>query len=265
MRKRIESAQNKLIKRLHGLQLRKNREKEKVFIAEGIRFVSEIPLDWEIELYAVSDTYAQNYDLEILEQRAPLYIMPDALFEKISETEHPQGILAVCAQKVLDIAPFLEKSNPFFLLAEELNDPGNLGTIIRTADACNVDAVFLSQGSVDLYHPKVLRATMGSIFHIAVFQGIVLSETAEMLRERGIPLYAAHLKGRQYPYSLNLRRACAFLIGNEARGISEEAAAICDSFVKIPMPGEAESLNASIAAGVLMYEVVRQRLIPRQN
>lgn len=265
MSKRIESAQNKIIKRLHGLQLRKNREKENVFVAEGLRFVSEIPKDWAVELYAVSDRYAQTHDISDLEKRAEVYILTDSLFEKVSETENPQGILAVLVQKEYDMTAIMEKKNVFFLLAEEMNDPGNLGTVIRTADACDVDAVFLSKGSVDVYHPKTLRATMGSIFHVPVFQNISILDIAERMHKRGIPLYAAHLKGRQYPYSLNLRRDCAFMIGNEARGLSDEAAELCDSFVKLPMPGDAESLNASIAAGVLMYEVVRQRLVPRQN
>ena len=139
-------------------------------------------------------------------------------------------------------------------------DPGNLGTVIRTADACGADAVFLSKGSVDLYNPKVLRATMGSLFHVPVFQNIDLHALSEKMQAKQIPLYAAHLKGDRYPYALPLQDACAFLIGNEARGLSEDAAALCDAWVKIPMPGQAESLNASVAAGVLLYEVVRQRL-----
>ncbi|MBM6828846.1 RNA methyltransferase [Anaerotignum lactatifermentans] len=265
MAKRIESPQNKLVKRIHGYKLRKNREKDQIFVAEGLRFVAEIPGDWPVECYVVSDAFAQTENISSLEKRAEVYVVPDNLFETLSETENPQGILAVCGRKETEIEVFLEKKNAFFLLAEEMNDPGNLGTVIRTADACGVDAVFLSKGSVDLYHPKTLRATMGSVFHVPVIQNVSLEETAQLLRARGIPLYAAHLKGRQYPYSLNLRRACAFLIGNEARGLSEEAAALCDSYVKIPMPGQAESLNVSVAAGVLLYEVVRQRLIPRQN
>lgn len=265
MAKRIESAQNKLVKRLNGLRLRKNREKENVFVAEGIRFVSEIPEDWPVECFVVSQEFAATHDLTDWERRAQTFLVSNSLFQEVSETENPQGILAVCGKISYDTGELLEKKNAFFLLAEEMNDPGNLGTVIRTADACGVDAVFLSKGSVDLYHPKTLRATMGSVFHLPIFQNVSLPEAANALRERGIPLYAAHLRGRQYPYGLNLRRACAFLIGNEARGLSEEAAALCDSYVKLPMPGQAESLNVSIAAGVLMYEVVRQRCIPRQT
>ncbi len=120
--------------------------------------------------------------------------------------------------------------------------------------------MFLSKGSVDLYNPKVLRATMGSLFHIPVFQNVSLEETAGKLRKKGIPLYAAHLRGEDMPYALNLQNACAFLIGNEGRGLSEKGAALCSQWVRIPMPGHAESLNASVAAAVLLYETVRQRI-----
>ena len=161
MAKYIESAQNRLVKRLHGLKLRKNREKEQVFVAEGIRFVGEIPKDWPVECYVVSASYAAEHDITELEKRAEVYVLTDHLFAGAAETENPQGIMAICGRKEYDLAEMLEKKNAFFLMAEEMNDPGNLGTVIRTADACAVDAIFLSKGSVDLYNPKTLRATMG--------------------------------------------------------------------------------------------------------
>lgn len=202
----------------------------------------------------------QENDLSPYEEKAEVLCLTDALFAAVCNTENPQGILAVCKKLDWDADAVLAKKTPFLLLAEELNDPGNLGTVIRTADACGADAVFLSKGSVDLYNPKVLRATMGSLFHVPVFQNIDLHALSEKMQAKQIPLYAAHLKGDRYPYALPLQDACAFLIGNEARGLSEDAAALCDAWVKIPMPGQAESLNASVAAGVLLYEVVRQRL-----
>lgn len=258
--KKIESRDNKWVKRLNGLKIKKNRDKEGVFIAEGLRFVSEIPADWSIEAYAVSESFAAENDLSAYEKRAELLCLPDVLFSSVCDTENPQGILAVCQKKKWDMEQVFAKKTPFLLLAEDMNDPGNLGTLIRTADACGADGVFLSKGSVDLYNPKVLRATMGSLFHVPVFQNIDLHEIAEQLHTAEIPLYAAHLRGTLYPYALNLADSCAFLIGNEARGLSDAAAALCDRLVKIPMPGQAESLNASVAAGILMYEVVRQRL-----
>lgn len=258
--KRIESRDNKWVKRLNGLKIKKNRDKEGVFVAEGLRFISEIPVDWTVEAYVVNDAFANENDISCYEKKADVLCLPDALFASVCDTENPQGILAICKKLDWDENAVFTKEKPFFILAEELNDPGNLGTVIRTADACGADAVFLSKGSVDLYNPKVLRSTMGSMFHVPVFQNVDLNKISKKLKENNIPLYAAHLRGDLYPYSLDLERACAFIIGNEARGLSDDAADLCDRWVKIPMPGQAESLNASIAAGVLMYEVVRQRL-----
>lgn len=260
--KRIESKENKRLKWLHSLKIKKNRDKEGLFLAEGLRFVDEILREeaLDVRCFVVSERFAMERDTAPYENRAETILLPDALFVPLCDTEHPQGIVAVCKKLEWDIDAVLAKKAPFLLLAEELNDPGNLGTVIRTADACGADGIFLSKGSVDLYNPKVLRATMGSLFHVPVFQEIALDELAKELQERGIPLYAAHLRGDCTPYALDLQGACAFLIGNEARGLSEEAAALCHRLVKLPMPGRAESLNASIAAGVLLYEVVRQRI-----
>lgn len=259
----IESAQNKIVKKIVSLNQRKEREKQKLFIAEGNKFVSEIPKDWEIDLFAVSQSFALENDISFYQNRANTFVVSDTVFRSISDTQTPQGILAVCFQKKYDIDTFLEKNkkNGFYILAERLNDPGNLGTIIRTADAGGVQAIFLSEKSVDVYNPKVLRATMGSIFHLPIFQNIDLKNIIEKLHKHQVNILAAHLKGKNYPYTFDLKQSCAFLIGNEANGLSENTANLCDIYVKLPMIGKAESLNASIAAGILIYEAVRQRLI----
>lgn len=152
------------------------------------------------------------------------------------------------------------KKDGFYVIAEEMNDPGNLGTVIRTAHAAGADGVILSKGSVDLYNPKVLRSTMGSVFKIPVIQNADLAQVTDLMKRSGISIYAAHLKGKKLLYELDLKNGCAFMLGNEARGLSDKAADMCDELVKIPMPGNAESLNASVAAAVLIYEMVRQRL-----
>lgn len=255
----IESEKNQLVKELVALKQRKNRDREGLFFAEGLRFVLEIPEDWEIVFYAVSENFAKIQDTSFLEKRAKVHLFSDKVFARFSDTENPQGILAVCKQKKWNQAEVMEQPNGFFLLAEELNDPGNLGTMIRTADACGADGIFLSKGSVDLYNQKVLRATMGSLFHIPVFQNQDLLPLIQTFREKGVLVLAAHLSGEKELYDFDLTKPCAFIIGNEARGLSEETAKQCSAYLKIPMPGQAESLNASIAAGVMLYEVVRQR------
>ena len=258
----IESNQNKTIKLINSLKAKKERDSLGLFVAEGLRFVEEIPKDFEVVLFAVSHSFSIEFDITFFEERGTVHVVSDKLFKEISDTTNPQGILAVIKQKHCGWKDVIEKSEEtgFFILAEELNDPGNLGTIVRTADACGCDGVFLSKGSVDVYNPKVLRSTMGSVFHLPIISDVDLAECALMLKKKGIGVYAAHLMGEQYPYSLNLRKGCSFILGNEARGLSDKVANLADVYVKIPMPGKAESLNASIAAGVLMYEVVRQRL-----
>ena len=252
---------NKIYKQIKALKERKHRDKEGLFIAEGLRFVNEIPYDWNIEYYAFSESFAEYNDLTLYEKRSGSYIFEDRLFKEFSETNSPQGILAVCVQKKHIFEDIIEKNkNGLFVIAEELNDPGNLGTIIRTADACAVDAVFLSKGSVDLYNGKVLRSTMGSVFHVPVLVEIDMENCIDKFKKAGITLYAAHLHGTKTPYECSLKEPSAFVIGNEARGLTENTSSKCDCLIKIPMPGMAESLNASVAAAVLMYEAVRQRL-----
>lgn len=260
MAKRIESHQNRIFKWVKSLSLKKNRDKEGVFVAEGLRFISEIPNEWCVKLFIVSEDFEKGQDISTYEKKAETYIVSDELFTLVSDTENPQGILAVCKKQEQPDETIWKKEAPFFILAEELNDPGNLGTVIRTADAAGVDGIFLSKGSVDVYNAKVLRATMGSIFHVPIVQNVLLEDVASKMKENHISLYAAHLRGENFPYELPLDKACSFLIGNEARGLSDKGASLCDCWVKIPMPGQAESLNASMAAGLLMYEVVRQRL-----
>jgi len=163
----IESIQNKHIKWLIALQKnRKNREKEKLFIAEGIKIIEEIPADWEIINLFVSSSFIREHhsfikDIKI--DKKNIIEVADKVFNAISDTVTPQGILAVCRQKIFSLEDILSVKNGFFIILEEIQDPGNLGTIIRTADAAGADAIFLTKGSVDLYNPKVIRSTMGSI------------------------------------------------------------------------------------------------------
>ncbi|MCI8341679.1 MAG: RNA methyltransferase [Firmicutes bacterium] len=258
----IDSIQNKFAKIVKSLENKRKREKEGLFVAEGLRFVREIPDCHEIEFYGVSEKFANENDLGSFLSRADVHIFSEHVFKEMSETSNPQGILAVVRKKKYSVEEVVKnaKENGFFVIAEELNDPGNLGTIIRTACACGCDGIFLSDKSVDVYGGKVLRSTMGAIFHVPVVSGVNIRDTVELLKRNGILVYAAHLKGKKYPYDLDLKKGCCFLVGNEARGLLNETAELSDEYVKIPMKEEAESLNASVAAAVLMYEVVRQRL-----
>lgn len=263
--KKIESRENKTIKRIHGLQSKRNRDKEKCFIVEGLRFVNDIPRTYEIERYVCSETFVLSQDISMYQERADVILVPNPIFQLLSDTETPQGILAVCKKQETGIANFTfetdETAPAFFVVAEELQDPGNLGTLIRTADACGCSGIFLTSGCVDLYNPKVLRSTMGSLFHLPIITHCSMEEIHDFLGKNNVPMYATHLQGTSLIYDLPLSSACAIVIGNEGRGISKECVSLCNTLVKIPMLGQAESLNASIAAGVILYEGVRQRMV----
>lgn len=256
----IESKNNKAIKELKSLSDKKYRDELGLFVADGLRFVNEIPQTVKVEKMIFSESFVNKFDISEYNQKTDYLIISDKLFTEISETKNPQGIMAIC-KKNMYIAEDIIKKGGFYIMAEEMNDPGNLGTVIRTAHAAGADGIFLSKGSVDVYNSKVLRATMGSIFKIPAVQNINMDETAALLRKNGIRLFAAHLKGNKNHYEANYTEGCAFLLGNEARGLSDYAASLCDELIKIPMPGGAESLNASVAAAVLMYEAVRQKML----
>ena len=256
----LQSPQNKLVKRLIGYQHKKGRDADGVFIAEGLRFAEEIPKDWDVVCYGFREDALSSNLFDAVYGTVPCHIFSNRLFSMIAQTNTPQGVFAVCRQKrwaLLDVLS--HKQNGFFILAEELNDPGNLGTIIRTADAGGIDGVILARGSVDLYNPKVLRATMGSIFHLPIVEDVKIEEALAAFQNIGIQIIGAHLNGTRLPYDIDMKKPTAILIGNEARGLSDYASDCCNELIKIPMPGKAESLNASMAAGILIYEGVRQR------
>ena len=250
----IESNQNKIIKEVNSLKAKKERDKTGLFILEGKRLVDEIPNSWEIKYLLKAESYSEYINFE------NVYTVKDSLFEKISETVNPQGILAVCHIKEFDVTNVDYSNSPFFVVLENVTDPGNMGTLIRTADAAGADGIFLSKGCVDIYNPKVIRATMGSIFHLPIYRNLNLMDIMEDFKNNNVKTLAAHLKGTSTPYKVDMTTACAVIIGNEANGLSDEISEMASDLVKIPMPGKAESMNAGIAGGILIYEAVRQRI-----
>lgn len=243
------------------MKTKKGRDENNQFLIEGEKFIFEIPYDFKIDYFIISEFFANKNDLAIYKNKSIVYIVKDNIYKSLSDTITPQGIMAICQKKNYSIKDInFKTSASFFLLAENLQDPGNLGTLIRTADACNVDYIILSKNSVDIYNPKVLRSTAGSIFHIPVIQNADLDEIFNLFREHNIKTLAAHLHGDKTPYDVNLTESIAILLGNEGQGLSDTISKKADYLVKIPMLGKAESLNASIASGVLLYEVVRQRI-----
>ena len=250
---RIESSANAAYKRLIKLKTPSRTRKEGVFLLEGERAVKELPQDWKVESLWISENY-QGF----IPEADAAYLLPEPLFQKAAETVHSQGILAVVYRKEMTLEE-MPTAQGFWIILENLQDPGNAGTILRTADACAADGLILIKGTVDLYNSKVIRASMGSLFHIPFAEAETVEEAIDFIHEKGGQVIGTHLRTDLSYEDPDLKKPTAILIGNEGNGMTEKAAGACDQLVKIPMPGRAESLNASVAAGVMMYEVLRQR------
>lgn len=255
----ITSTSNAQVKYLLQLQKKsKARNEEKVFLVEGIRMFVEVPAE-RVEKVYVSETFYNKKKEEINFSNYKMEILSDTVFQYVSDTKTPQGILCVVKQKEYDVKKLLEAKNPHFMVLDNLQDPGNLGTIVRTAEGAGVDAVFMSKDTVDIYNPKVIRSTMGSIYRMPVVYVEDLIALLEAFKAKGIKSYAAHLEGKNSYDQESYNEGTAILIGNEGNGLREEVSNAADIWVKIPMLGQVESLNAAIAASVMMFEVARQR------
>ena len=259
MREMITSTSNPQVKRLIQLQKKsKARNEEKVFVVEGLRMFIEVPKE-RVEKVYVSETFYNKKKQEMNWDEFPLEILSDSVFKHVSDTQTPQGVLCIVKQKKHDLEALLDIENPHFMVLDNLQDPGNMGTIVRTAEGAGVDAVFMSKDSVDIYNPKTIRSTMGSIYRMPTIYIEDTVKLLELFKEKGIQSYAAHLDGKNSYDQEDYRGGTAILIGNEGNGLRDEVSEKADIWVRIPMEGQVESLNAAIAASVLMFEVARQR------
>ena len=254
----ITSASNNRIKQVIQWQKSaKDREKDNVFLVEGAKMYKEAPKSWIKEVYLTSKMYEELKDI-ICDASYECILIPDSLMVKISDTKTPQGILTVLTRPNVS-CDFDDVDPPLYIVLENLQDPGNMGTIIRMAEAAGVTRVLVSKDSVDIYNPKVVRSTMGSIFRVRVTICENICETVRNLRDRGINVYAAHLKGSEIYTDHDYKEATAFLIGNEGNGLTDEITELANKRLFIPMEGSVESLNAGIAATILADEAHRQR------
>ena len=255
----ITSTSNPQVKRLLQLQKKsKARNEENVFMVEGLRMFTEVPKE-RVEKVYVSETLYNKKKHELNWGEFPLEILSDSVFKHVSDTQTPQGVLCTVKQEQYDVATLLDIENPHFMVLDNLQDPGNLGTIVRTAEGAGVDAVFMSKDCVDIYNPKTIRSTMGSIYRVPTIYIEDTVKLLELFKEKGIKSYAAHLDGKNSYDKEDYRTGTAILIGNEGNGLRDEVSNKADIWVRIPMEGQVESLNAAIAASVLMFEVARQR------
>ncbi|MFV0528184.1 MAG: TrmH family RNA methyltransferase [Lachnospiraceae bacterium] len=259
----ITSTKNTQIKNV--IQLMKSskaRKEQGIFVAEGRKMFEEAPKE-RIEKVFVTEAAAEvcREGLESVDSE----IVSEQVFHQMSDTITPQGILTLVRQSAYTAEELLfpsaegAQSTPFVLLLENLQDPGNLGTILRTAEAAGVTGVLLTRECVDVYNPKTIRATMGSVYRLPFAVVTEMEHVLQCCKQQNIRTYAAHLEGTQAYTQADYTLPTAFMIGNEGSGLSDALAAQADQWIRIPMQGQVESLNAAMAAGILMYETSRQR------
>ena len=262
----ITSQSNEKVKHIAALQKKsKLREEEGVFLAEGARLFEEIPEAQLKECYLTEEGLALlrergHTDCERLMKSGHAELVSPEVFAKMTDVVTPQGVLAVVKRfryEWDDLFPAGREA--LIVMPEDIQDPGNLGTILRTAEAAGASGVVLGGETADIYNPKVVRSTMGAIFRMPFMKLHELSFCFDVLRQRGVRIHAAALEGATVFTDTDLTGPAAFIIGNEGRGIKKETVAAADDSVYIPMAGKTESLNASISAALLLYEAARQR------
>ncbi|AKL98718.1 TrmH family RNA methyltransferase [Endomicrobium proavitum] len=247
----IESQHNNLFKELFALRDKKNRDASGLFLVEGQKQVLEIPKDRNIKYIIVSESYNGNVP------EGKVVTVSDRLFSKLAFTKTPQGIAAAVEKKEFDAAKII-KQNGFFVILENISDPGNLGTIIRSAHAFGAKAVFISKESADVYSDKTIRSSMGSIFHIPVIDNANLNDIIKLLKQEKVLIAATSPKAKKSLDGAIFTKKFAFIVGNESNGISAQIQKTADVLIKIEMPGKAESLNAAAAAAIIMYEASKK-------
>ena len=254
----ITSASNQQMRKVRALLSRaKTRNEEKLFVVEGPRMVEETPEHLREAVYCSESFAAEEKNRNLVTLLRPEVVV-DSVFRATSDTQNPQGILAVVQQQRYTLDDLCRRQRPLLIL-ESVQDPGNLGTMLRTGEGAGIGGVIMNRQTVDIYNPKTVRSTMGSLYRVPFLITDDLAGTIGELKRRQYCLYAAHLRGKDSYAVQDYTKPSAFLIGNEGNGLSDAIADLADCYVRIPMEGSVESLNAAVAAALLMYEAKRQR------
>ena len=257
----ITSSSNSQLKYIQQLAIKARlRREDKVFLVEGPRMF------YEADKKQIQKAYFSQRFFETMEDSSVLEgisweVVENSVFDKMSSTMTPQGVLWVMKQPSYCLEDLLHKEAPLLVFLEHLQDPGNMGTIFRTAEGAGADGIIMTANCVDIYNPKTIRSTMGSIYRMPFIclQEEETQEVLKLLKTRGIVTCAAHLKGENAYDQEAYTQGTAFLIGNEGNGLTDQTAEAASLKVRIPMEGKLESLNASVAASILLYEAYRQR------
>ena len=258
----IRSKSNRYIKEARLLKNKKERDEKGLFLIEGLRLAKEALASGEKIRYAfvsermVEDERGREF-LEELKDHCVLFLVEENLIDHVSDTEHSQGVVMVAEKR--QYGKEVLKDGSFYIIADRIRDPGNLGTLARTGLAVGVDGLILLPGTVDYYNPKVVRAAMGAIFYLPAYTAGSREEVYQSLREEGIAIVTAEAAGRTPYYDAYLGLPLAFVFGSESEGVDPFWTAVATDTVYLPMNEKSESLNVSISAGVLLYEAARQR------
>ena len=246
---KIISKDNSKLKLCQKLLTNKGRKEHGLFIAEGVRLLSQGGV---ADFYLLDEAKAASLTIP----EGLCYLVPPELFAKITTTEHSQGIIGVYKIPKYNLE---DLQGNFFLVLDKIQDPGNAGTLIRTAEAAGASAVIATKGTVDLYSPKVVRSTMGSVFNLLLYQNISYREIAKLSQAKMLPLVVTALdsKAKNY-YEVDYSKGCILVMGNEGWGVSAEIMAIATEKVYIAMQGKIESLNVATSGAVVLFEINRQ-------
>lgn len=286
----LSSTSNPKVKQVVNWQNKsKDRRRDGIFLVEGIKMFLEAPLEKIREVYISSvllekcnkNTEAKSKEILARLKNTGYEEVSEDIFAKMSDTQTPQGILVVVDRPDYTLEDMLKNTmtdeeskessirqslierpsvkQPLLVILEDIQDPGNLGTILRTGEGAGVTGVIMSRNTVDIYNPKTIRSTMGSVYRVPFLYVDDLKATLAELQEKNVTLFAAHLKGKKEYDELDFTGPVGFLIGNEGNGLKDETAAMADTYLRIPMEGQVESLNAAIATSLLIYEAHRQR------
>lgn len=254
----ITSKENQLVKYTRRLLTRRGRDREGKFILEGLRLVKEALLRPELVEYVfISRGLEHQHELRSLLERVRCYQVSEQVMRAVADTHTPSGILVVCSKPVHDPEE-LAGAHGFFLVIDKVRDPGNLGTILRTAWAAAVDAVLLVKGTADVYNPKVVRSSMGAVLNLPVFEKIGPGDILELNR-RGYRFILADPAGSRLFNQVDYRGDVALVVGSETAGLSELFGTVQACNVRIPLRPGVDSLNAAVACGIILYTAWQQR------
>ncbi|MGR6740424.1 TrmH family RNA methyltransferase [Microbacterium arborescens] len=256
----LENPRSPRVRAVAKLTKRSARQETGLFLLEGPQAAREAlayRADTLVEIFATPSAIERHPELAASAERAGVAVVSasEAVLEAMADTVTPQGIVAVARQSPSSLDDIFATRPRLVAICEEVRDPGNLGTIIRAADAAGADAVVLTGRTVDPYNPKVVRSTTGSLFHLPIALGVELDAAVEQAHAAGLRVVAADVKGEEFlEHRVTLADPTAWLFGNEARGLADEALARADLALRLPIYGAAESLNLATAASVCLYE-----------